>query len=58
MLRIHGVPRSRAFLCMGPVEKASWFNGFDASGTPCVEVWLDACLTRPATLAAWALWEA
>ena len=36
----------------------SWFNGFDFSATPRVKAWLDACLNRPAALAARALREA
>ncbi len=30
----------------------SWLNGFDYSRFPKVKAWLDACLTRPAALAA------
>jgi glutathione S-transferase len=41
-----------ADLNVASVFYGSWLNGFDFGDFPWVKAWLDACLTRPAALAA------
>lgn len=41
-----------ADLNLAAVLYGAWLNGFDLAAFPKVKAWLDACLTRPAALAA------
>ena len=41
-----------ADLNLASVLYGAWMNGFDFGPYPKVKAWLDACLTRPAALAA------